>query len=135
MMNASQIASIDSHLINSTSQTAADKSLSAQPDNTEAAKPWSIYLVRASDNSLYCGIATDVARRFAEHQEGGKLSAKYLRARTPLILCYHTVIGNRSLASRAEYRLKKLIKAEKEIVVVEQPNTTTLLTMLGMSSD
>ncbi|MDF1781425.1 MAG: GIY-YIG nuclease family protein [Alcanivoracaceae bacterium] len=109
--------------------------MSARAGNKEAQKPWSIYLVRASDNSLYCGIATDVARRFKEHQEGGKLSAKYLRARTPLTLCYHVVIGNRSLASRAEYRVKKLTKAQKEVLVAEQPDTTTFLEMLGMSSD
>ncbi|MDP6052285.1 MAG: GIY-YIG nuclease family protein, partial [Candidatus Latescibacteria bacterium] len=29
---------------------------------------WYIYMIRCGDNSLYTGIATDVERRFEEHQ-------------------------------------------------------------------
>ena len=47
---------------------------------------WSVYLVRCSDNSLYTGIATDVARRFAEHQAQGPKTARYLRGRAALTL-------------------------------------------------
>ena len=33
-------------------------------------KPWYVYLVRAANNALYCGISDDVQRRFAAHQGG-----------------------------------------------------------------
>lgn len=75
---------------------------------------WFLYIIRAADNSLYTGITTDVARRFAEHSEGGKLAARYLRGRAPLTLCFQHEIGARAKALRAEYRFKQLAKAEKE---------------------
>ena len=33
---------------------------------------WHLYLVRCHDGSLYTGITTNVARRFAEHQPAGE---------------------------------------------------------------
>ncbi|MEL7224766.1 MAG: GIY-YIG nuclease family protein [Cyanobacteria bacterium J06576_12] len=39
---------------------------------------WFLYLVRTRHNFLYTGIAVDVSKRFAEHQQGKK-GAKYLR--------------------------------------------------------
>ncbi|TFW36061.1 GIY-YIG nuclease family protein, partial [Pseudomonas fluorescens] len=33
-------------------------------------KPWFVYLVRAANGSLYCGISDDPVRRFAKHQSG-----------------------------------------------------------------
>ena len=32
--------------------------------------PWYVYIVRASDQTLYTGITTDLKRRLAEHQSG-----------------------------------------------------------------
>lgn len=74
---------------------------------------WSVYLVRCADGSLYTGIATDVARRLAEHEHGGK-GAKYLRGRRPLTLMFQREIGDRGAASRVERHIKNLSKAEKE---------------------
>src|SRR5690606_21395120 len=34
------------------------------------AKPWFVYLVRAANGALYCGISDDPQRRFAKHQSG-----------------------------------------------------------------
>lgn len=76
---------------------------------------WSVYLIRCHDGSLYTGITTDVARRFAEHESGK--GAKYLRGRTPLILAWRQEIGSRSEALIAEVAIKKLPKAEKEALV------------------
>ncbi len=47
---------------------------------------WSVYILRCGDGSLYTGVATDVARRFGEHQSQGPKAAKYVRGRTPLEL-------------------------------------------------
>lgn len=33
-------------------------------------KPWYVYLVRAANGSLYCGISDDPQRRFLKHQRG-----------------------------------------------------------------
>ncbi len=74
---------------------------------------WSIYLLRCGDGSFYTGIATDVSRRIGEHEQG-KRGAKYLRGRGPLELVYQRSVGDRSVASRIEYRLKQLPKIEKE---------------------
>ncbi|MEZ5480614.1 MAG: GIY-YIG nuclease family protein [Porticoccaceae bacterium] len=44
---------------------------------------WHVYIIRASDDSLYTGITTDVERRFQEHQQAssgikGGRGAKFL---------------------------------------------------------
>jgi putative endonuclease len=77
---------------------------------------YSVYLVRCRDGSLYTGIATDVSRRIAEHEEGTK-GAKYLRGRGPLTLIYQQEIGDRSLTSKIESRIKRLSSAEKSDVM------------------
>jgi len=74
---------------------------------------WSVYLLRCADGTLYTGIATDVLRRLAEHEDGEK-GAKYLRGRGPLELVYQQEIGDRSLATKIEHRVKRLPKAHKE---------------------
>jgi putative endonuclease len=78
---------------------------------------WSVYVIRCRDRSLYTGIATDVARRFAEHQKGGGKGAKYLSGRGPLRLVFQHTVGSRSRALKVEYRIKRLTKAKKERLV------------------
>ncbi len=78
---------------------------------------WSIYLIRCGDDSLYTGIATDVARRFEEHTSGAGKGAKYLRGRGPLEVVMQQAVGDRGLALRVEARVKKLARSEKEQLV------------------
>ena len=92
---------------------------------------WHLYLIRTRQNALYTGITTDVSQRLAEHK-AGKQGAKYLRSKGPLQLVYQTEIGSRSVASRAEYRLKKLTKSQKERIASSQPDKQTLLALLKM---
>jgi len=73
-------------------------------------------MLRCADGSLYTGIATDVARRVTEHQSTAR-GAKYLRGRGPLTVAYEQEIGDRGSASRIEYLLKSLDKADKEALV------------------
>jgi putative endonuclease len=75
-------------------------------------EPYSIYLVCCRDGTLYTGIATDVARRLAEHEGSGK-GAKYLRGRGPLTLVFERRIGDRGLAQRIESRVKRLPRRDK----------------------
>lgn len=93
---------------------------------------WHLYLIRTHDGSLYAGIASDVARRFAEHQASGARCAQYLRGRGPLELVYAQEIGDRSLALRAENRVKGLPKVKKEQIVRSNPSGKDLIVQLGI---
>lgn len=77
-----------------------------------ASGPFSLYILRCADGALYTGIAADVARRIDEH-EGGRRGAKILRGKGPLELVFEEVAGDRAEASRLEYRVKRLSRAEK----------------------
>src|SRR2546425_5097084 len=81
---------------------------------------WSVYVVRRRDGALYTGIAIDVRRRIAEHARTGGKGAKSLRGRGPLHLVFRRVIGSRGLALRVERTIKKLPKARKEELIVQE---------------
>ena len=88
---------------------------------------WYLYLVRCRHGSLYTGITTDVARRFAEHRGNGNTGAKYLRGRGPLRLVYQCKLGDKSLALGVENRVKKLSKARKEALVSTGEQLETII--------
>lgn len=71
-----------------------------------------LYLLECQDKTLYAGITTNLARRVAEHNTSAR-GAKYTRARRPVFLVYSKKFRNRSLASMAESKLKKLSRGEK----------------------
>jgi len=87
---------------------------------------WFVYIIRCGDNSLYTGISNDVAKRFAVHQSGDARAAKYTRNKHPLQLVFSAEIGNRSAASRAEYRIKQLPKRDKEFLVTGKTSLSNL---------
>ncbi len=93
---------------------------------------WHLYLIRAKDGTLYTGITTDVARRFAEHQSQGDRCARYLRGRTPLRLVFQRRIGSRSLALKAEHRLRRLRKHQKEQIARSRIGERELLVRLSL---
>ena len=74
---------------------------------------WSVYLIRCGDGSLYTGIATDVARRFEEHESQGPKGAKYTRGKLPLELVFQREVGTRSEACKEELRIKALSRKQK----------------------
>ncbi len=94
---------------------------------------WHIYFVRTRYGSLYTGIATDVARRLAEHDQENGRGAKYLRSKGPFELAYQTKIGDRALALKAERCVKKLSKDKKESIVTTKPTAEELVKLLGLS--
>ena len=76
------------------------------------AADWSVYMIRASDHSLYTGISTDVERRFTQHQSG--TGAKYFHSgRRPEQVVFREAGHDRSSASRREAAIKKLPRSEK----------------------
>ena len=77
-------------------------------------------MLRCGDGSLYTGTATDVDRRFSEHESQGPKAAKYLRGRLPLETVFRKEIGTRSGASKEELRIKSMpVKAKLALVLLQ----------------
>jgi putative endonuclease len=89
---------------------------------SKTAANWSLYIIEASDASLYTGITTDVERRFAEHTQGPR-GARYFNGRSPLRIIYREDGHDRSSASRREAQIKKLSrKAKCRLIAQAEPN-------------
>jgi len=71
-----------------------------------------LYILECADQTLYTGITVDLERRVKEHNTS-KLGAKYTHARRPVKLVYSKKFRNRSLASKAEAKIKMLSRIEK----------------------
>ena len=78
---------------------------------------WFVYMVRCADDTLYTGIAKDVARRIEEHNSSNLLAASYTRARRPVVLVHKEEVKTRSAAARREYEIKQLTRREKESLI------------------
>jgi putative endonuclease len=79
---------------------------------------WFVYILRCSDNSLYCGTTTDLDRRIEAHNSG--TGARYTRPRLPVQLVWHVQAASKSGAFKEEFRIKRLQKGEKELLVASQ---------------
>jgi putative endonuclease len=88
------------------------------PDIEADLPKWYVYIIRASDDSLYTGVTTNVERRFAEHGHPIK-RARYFRGRKPLEVVYTEHLENRSSAQRREAEIKKLTRKGKLELVHE----------------
>ncbi len=98
--------------------------------------PWFLYLIECSDDSIYTGIAVDVAARYAKHERG--TGARYTRSRPPRRLLASFELSDRASASRAEYQVKRLSAAQKRALAdgrlalildacEDEPTTTFIL--------
>ena len=89
--------------------------------------PYYIYMLRCEDDSVYTGIATDLIKRMTEHFEKTESCAKYtLRHSAKSLECVWKT-KNRSLASKLEFRIKKLNKKEKEELIAKNDSFEKLL--------
>lgn len=79
--------------------------------------PYFVYMLRCKDQSIYTGIATDLARRMQEHFEKLPQCAKYTQRHDAEKLEGAWQTENRSLASKLEWRIKHLSKADKELLL------------------
>ena len=82
-------------------------------------------MLRCMDNSIYTGITTNVERRMQEHFSKKK-GAKYTYTHTAKKLESVWQTENRVLASKLEYRIKRLTKEQKEELIL-QNNLENLL--------
>ncbi len=95
---------------------------------------YTLYIVACADGTLYTGIATDAARRVAEHNglgkngepSGGKAKgARYTSARRPVSLVYEAKFETRSDASKEEFRIKQLTRAGKDLLIASAAKRTS----------
>jgi putative endonuclease len=73
-----------------------------------------VYMVRCAGGQLYTGITTDIGRRLREHLSGKEPGARYTRLNPPVELEALWAAEGRAAASRLEYRIKRLSRAQKE---------------------
>lgn len=74
-----------------------------------------VYVLRCGDGSLYTGWTNDLEQRLAAHQSGK--GAKYTRGRLPIEMVYYEELTDKSTALKRENELKKMKKAEKELLI------------------
>ena len=74
-------------------------------------KKWIVYLVRCSDESLYCGITHNLKNRLIAHNSGR--GAKYTRSRRPVELVGTSSAMTKSDALKLEYRVKHVPAGSK----------------------
>lgn len=79
---------------------------------------WWVYILRCADGSLYTGVTTDLARRFAEHNSG--TASKYTRSRLPVTMVYREAKRGRGVALRREAAIKALTRPQKEALIARQ---------------
>ena len=77
---------------------------------------WFVYIIRASDDSLYTGITTDLERRLKQHQTG-RGGAKYFRGRQACDFVYTESGHNRSSALIREAQIKKMTREQKNLLL------------------
>jgi len=102
--------------------------LTAHRDN---APEWWIYILDC-DGRLYTGVTTDPERRWREHCAGLTRAARFTRGATSIQLRYAVAVGGRSLALRAEHRLKRLPRSEKLRLCERSPSAAILLERLAL---
>jgi len=97
-------------------QDAATAALDDNPATIKVNKPWFVYLVRAANGSLYCGISDDPQRRFAAHQSGK--GARFFYSSPAVALVYIEACCDKREALRQERLIKQLKKSAKETLVL-----------------
>ena len=92
---------------------------SSSASETPAAKPWFVYLVRAANGALYCGISDNPHKRFAKHQSGK--GARFFHSSPAQALVYIEPCAGKGDALRRERAIKAMSKLAKETLVAAVP--------------
>lgn len=87
-----------------------------------AVSTWWTYVVECADGTLYTGIARELTRRLAAHNDG--TAAKYTRPRRPVSLRYSESFPTRGEALRREAAIKRLSRTAKLTLIASRPATT-----------
>lgn len=84
----------------------------------KAKTQWWVYVLRCKDGTLYTGVTTHPDRRLAQHNAG--TASKYTRSRRPVEMVYRERAKGHGAALRRELAIKKLSRAEKDVLVASQ---------------
>lgn len=76
-----------------------------------------VYILRCSDDTLYCGWTTNLKHRVAAHNRG--VGAKYTRSRRPVELVYSEMFENKRDAQSREWHIKQMTREEKLELIIE----------------
>ena len=87
-----------------------------------------VYILKCENSSLYTGITTDLCRRFSEHCGKGGKGAKYTSSFHPVGFVAAWKCADKSAASKLEYAIKALTKAQKEALIEENKSDKIDLT-------
>ncbi|MFM8952718.1 MAG: GIY-YIG nuclease family protein [Planctomycetaceae bacterium] len=83
--------------------------------------PWTVYILRCRDGSLYTGITNDLPKRLKAHAAGK--ASKYTRSRLPVQVAYRESRRSRSAALKREAAIKRLHRRAKlELVGTTNPS-------------
>lgn len=93
--------------------------------NAAVEKAWFVYLVRAANGALYCGISDDPQRRFAQHQSGK--GARFFHTSPALALAYVEACAGKGDALRRERAIKRLSKSAKEALILAVDGVSSAL--------
>ncbi len=80
-------------------------------------KEWVAYLVRCSDESLYCGITNDIEKRLVAHNSGK--GSKYTKSRMPVEMAGVSSKMTKSEALKLERYIKQ-VPAGKKVYELSQ---------------
>lgn len=83
-----------------------------------------LYILETTDNTLYCGIAKDVFKRFDEHKNSKK-GAKYTKIHPPKKLVYIDEFEDKSAALKEEYRIKKTLSKKEKLLLIQENKIRT----------
>ena len=89
---------------------------------------WYVYVARCRDDTLYCGIARDVAARIAAHDAG--TGARYTRGRGPLTVVLVQGCRDKPGALRLEHAIKQLTRVAKQALLAEPARLATIVRRL-----
>lgn len=87
---------------------------------------WLVYMILTSDQQVYTGITTDMARRWREHASR-RTGARYFRGRSPEQLCYLETEHTRASASRREAAIKAMTATAKRLLIDQNKAQTLAL--------
>jgi predicted GIY-YIG superfamily endonuclease len=80
-------------------------------------KEWSVYILRCGGDTLYTGIAKNVAARVLQHALGK--GAAYTRTHLPVELVYSETGLTHSKALKREAAIKRMSKQKKESLITD----------------
>lgn len=87
----------------------------SSPAPASIQEQWWVYLIRAENNALYCGISNNPQARLAKHQAGK--GARFFALSPAVAMVYLEACADKSTALKRELAIKKLSKAAKEQLV------------------